>query len=152
MLEKNAHPDLGSYQHVVTACACGNLRKTSRAITQLYDGFLEPSGLLSTQMMLLGAIGTNPTITLKPLAERLGMDPTTLARNLKPLERDGLIAISKGTDCRTREVSLTQQGQKALVNAYPLWEQAQAYVSSQFGADRLQAMLDDLSELTSKLR
>jgi DNA-binding MarR family transcriptional regulator len=152
MPEKVTKYDLRSYQHVVTDCACANFRKAARLITQLYDEFLEPSGLLATQMMLLGAVGTNPCITLKPLSEHLGMDPTTLARNLKPLERDGLVKISTGYDCRTREVRLTDRGQEVLRDAYPLWEQAQAYVASHFGADRLQSLLGDLAELRSKLR
>jgi len=152
MQNQNPKPDLSQFQYVATQCTCANLRKTSRVITQLYDEFLEPSGLLATQFLLLGAVGTSGSIAVTPLAEQLAMDPTTLARNLKPLERDGLVEISKGSDRRTRVVRLTERGQEALVKAFPLWEQAQAYVIGQIGADRQRAMLGDWSELVSRVR
>src|SRR5579871_1151050 len=108
---QNHKPDFSQYRHVVEQCTCGNLRKTSRMITQLYDDFLQPSGLLATQFHLLGAVGVNASMAVTPLADQLGMDPTTLARNLKPLERIGLVEITKGPDKRTRIVRLTALGQ-----------------------------------------
>ncbi len=80
------------------------------------------------------------------------MDPTTLARNLKPLERDGLVEISPGKDRRTRVVRITDKGQQALDRALPLWEEAQAWVISQVGDDRWRAMLGDWSELVALVR
>src|SRR5262249_40351009 len=91
-------------------CMCANLRRASRMITAFYDQVLQPSGLLATQFIVLGAIGAQPAIALTPLADRLGMDPTTLARNLKPLERDGLVQILTGSDRRQRVLKLTDQG------------------------------------------
>lgn len=151
MNNQKPNPDFSHYRHVVAQCTCGNLRKTSRIITQLYDEFLQPSGLLATQFHLLGAVGVNDSIAVTPLADQLGMDPTTLARNLKPLERSGLVEIAKGTDKRTRVVRLTPKGKETLVNAYPLWEQAQAFVISKIGADRQQAMLDEWADLVSQV-
>lgn len=140
------------YQQVVTLCTCGNLRTTARVITQLYDEFLQPSGLLVTQFKLLGALAAHGSIALSPLAEQLALDPTTLARNLKPLERGGLVDISIGEDRRTRMVRLTEQGQDALAKALPLWEEAQAWVISQIGQERWRAMLDDWAALVSLAR
>jgi len=107
MRNQNPQPDPDVYYRVVALCTNANLRKTSRAITQLYDEFLRPSGLLGTQFRLLGAVAANSSIALTPLAEALALDPTTLARNLKPLERDGLVEISIGEDRRTRLVTIT---------------------------------------------
>jgi len=133
-------------------CTNANLRKTARAITQLYDEFLQPSGLLGTQFRLLGAVFANGPIALAPLAEELTLDPTTLARNLKPLERDGLVEISIGEDRRTRIVNITEKGENALQKALPLWEEAQAWVISRLGEDRWRAMLSDWNELVSLSR
>jgi len=133
-------------------CTCANLRKTTRVITQLYDAFLEPSGLLATQFLLLGAVGVSQSIAVTPLAEQLAMDPTTLARNLKPLERDGLVEIVTGTDRRTRIVKLTDHGRETLVKAFSLWQQAQEYVINRIGADRQQAMLGDWADLVAQVR
>jgi DNA-binding MarR family transcriptional regulator len=137
---------------VVALCTNANLRKTSHTITQLYDEFLQPSGLLGTQFRLLGAVASKGATALTPLAKELGLDPTTLARNLKPLTREGLVEISIGEDRRTRMVEITEKGQKALLKALPLWEEAQAWVISRLGEDRWQAMLADWAELVSLVR
>ena len=140
------------YQKIATQCTCGNLRTAARIITQLYDAFLQPSGLLVTQFKLLGALAAHGPVALSPLAEQLALDPTTLARNLKPLERDGLVDIAIGEDRRTRMVRLTEQGQEALAKALPLWEEAQAWVISQIGQERWHAMFDDCVTLAALAR
>lgn len=153
MRKQNPQPDPEIYSHVVAMCTNANIRKTSRAITQLYDEYLQPSGLLGTQFRLLGAVAANGPIALAPLAEELTLDPTTLARNLKPLTRDGLVEISIGEeDRRTRMVKITEKGQNALLMALPLWEEAQKWVISQLGEDRWRAMLADWTELVSLVR
>lgn len=121
-------------------------------ITQLYDTFLAPSGLLITQFKLLGAIAAHEAIALSPLAEQLALDPTTLARNLKPLARKGLVEIAPGEDRRTRLVRITEQGQEALSKALPLWEAAQTWVITQMGQDRWQAMFGDWATLAARIR
>jgi DNA-binding MarR family transcriptional regulator len=152
MPKQNPQPDQDVYNRVVTMCINANLRKMSRIITQLYDEMLQPSGLLGTQFRLLGAVASRSPIALAPLAEELTLDPTTLARNLKPLERDGMVEISIGEDRRTRMVKITEKGQEALGKALPLWEEAQAWVISQLGEDRLRGMLADWNELVSLVR
>lgn len=121
-------------------------------ITQLYDAFLQPSGLLVTQFKLLGALAAHGSLALSPLADLLALDPTTLARNLKPLERDGLVDIAVGEDRRKRMVRLTERGQDALAKALPLWEEAQTWVISQLGQERWRAMLTDWAALVSLAR
>jgi len=144
------NPDL--FHHIAAQCICGNLREASRAITQMYDEALQPSGLLATQFRLLGAIGAQGPIALTPLADALVMDPTTLARNLKPLERDGLVKISRGADRRTRILQITPQGLAALQKAVPLWEEAQTQIISQIGEEKWRAMLGDWSALVTLVR
>ncbi len=140
------------YQRVATQCTCGNLRTAARVITQFYDDLLRPSGLLITQFKLLGALAAQGPVAISPLAEQLGLDPTTLARNLKPLERDGLVAIAIGEDRRTRMVHLTEQGQKALDEALPLWEEAQARIISQLGQEHWRSLFDECIALVALAR
>lgn len=149
MPKETSQPDPNIYQRVVSSCINANIRKASRAITQLYDEFLQPSGLLATQFRLLGAVASYGPLALAPLAEELTLDPTTLARNLKPLEREGLLEISVGEDRRTRMIKITWKGQNALMKALPLWEAAQAWVISHLGEDRWQSMLADWNELAA---
>jgi DNA-binding MarR family transcriptional regulator len=150
MSNEIVQPDPDIYERIATLCTNANLRNASRAITQLYDAFLEPSGLLGTQFRLLGAIASSEPVALTPLADMLGVDPTTLARNLKPLERDGLIETSIGEeDRRTRVVTITKAGKSALFQAIPLWETAQAWIIEQLGEERWKGMLADWTELAS---
>lgn len=127
------------------ACTCFNLRKATRAITQLYDDVLRPTGLRATQFSLLTVIWTMRKVSITGLAEEAVTDRTTLARNLDLLEKQGLVRIQPGEDARVREVSLTPAGRDRLATAYPYWKQAQARVTRDLGAVRVNRLLADLS-------
>lgn len=128
-----------------TGCICFNLRRASRAVSQAYDGFLQPSGLKTTQFSLLGHLIAHGPLSMTQLAERLGMDRTTLTRNLKPLEREGLVRIGPGDDRRTRSIAASEAGRAAFVQAKPLWAEAQRHFLDRLTPERwreLRALLD----------
>ncbi len=131
------------------SCACYNLRRAARAITRLYDDFLRPSGLRTTQYSVLMAAKLRGPATLTKLAELTVTERTTLTRNLTVLERKGFILIEPGSDRRERQVAITEQGQNALMAATPLWETAQAHIEKGLGEDRMGSLLKDLSDLTA---
>ena len=137
---------------VVSKCACFNLRKAARVITQHFDEILKPSGLLTTQFTILMAVAMAKSGTINQLAEILVVDRTTLTRNLKPLEREGLLKSEPGQDQRTRVISLTSNGETALAKALPLWEQAQNTVEGVLGQQRWSALLSLLVETTALMR
>jgi DNA-binding MarR family transcriptional regulator len=139
-------------KQVAAYCACFNLRKATRAVTQLYDKALAPSTLRVTQFTLLVALSRTEQLTLSQVAEHLVMDRTTLARNLTPLERDGLVTIRRGPDRRERYMHLTLRGHRALEQALPLWRQAQAQVERSVGHRAWSALHEGLQELTRTLR
>ena len=126
-------------------CTCYNLRKATRAVTQLYDDILRPSGLRVTQFSLLSAVGLFGTVSVSALAEETVMDRTTLTRNLQLLEGQGLIHIEPGADARVREVSLTPAAHEKLAIARGYWTKAQSHMADSLGGDRLQRLLGDLS-------
>ncbi len=125
-------------------CACANVRKASRVVTQQYDESLQACGLRATQFSILVVIARRNTPTLTELAEGLVMDRTTLTRNLKPLEEQGLVQSVSGTDRRTRSVSLTPKGRKTVVKGLPLWRRAQAGIVRALGVTRFSRLLGDL--------
>ena len=128
-------------------CACFNVRKTARVVTQLYDEALRPTGLRVTQFSLLMATKSLEPVTVTRLARMGDMDRTTLTRNLRPLEQQRLIRIEPGEDRRERQVTLTPRGQQALAKALPSWERAQARVAGGFGQERLQRLYTELADL-----
>ncbi len=133
-------------------CTCFNLRKAARAVTQLYDERLREVGLRATQFTLLMALRSLGEMTLTGLAERAVMDRTTLTRNLRLLEKRGLTRVRPGEDRRERLVSLTAKGEKALAEAFPLWEEAQAEMVDGLGEERLAQFLADLAEVVDVAR
>ena len=128
-----------------TRCACFSLRKASRAVTQLYDDALRPSGLRTTQFSLLVLLRLAGTVPMTRLAEEAVMDRTTLARNLEVLQRNGLVRVQPGEDARVREVEITRAGMAKLEEAFPRWQRAQRSMSGSLGARRMDRMLADLS-------
>jgi DNA-binding MarR family transcriptional regulator len=129
----------------VQRCTCFNLRKAARAVTQLYDEFMRPTGLRATQFSLLTVIRIVGKISITALAQEAVMDRTTLKRNLELLEREGLVRIQPGDDARVREVSLTAVARKKLDAALPYWTRAQTHVTRKLGQARSDQLLSNLS-------
>ena len=129
------------------ACTCGRLRRAARALTQLYDHLMAPSELRVTQFSLLRTLARDGPSRMSVLAESLLLDRTALSRTLDPLVERGLIAIVPGRDARTREVSLTRAGERAIRTAEPYWKHAQAQVAARVGAGKLDTLVATLREL-----
>ena len=144
MKEHLQQPNVDQLAQIEETCACLNVRKAARAITQLYDEVLQPTGLRSTQLILLVTVAKAGVAPVTQLAEILVMDRTTLARNLKPCVRQGLITIDEGADRRRHLVRLTERGRQALERAYPYWEQAQNQVVTHLGREQWLTLLAEL--------
>src|SRR2546422_438016 len=114
-------------------CVCNTLRMVTRAVTQLYDDVLRPSGLRVTQFSILAAIARMGEANLKVLEDTLAIDQTTLTRSLSLLERDGVIERASHPDGRIKAMRLTARGRRALEVARPLWAQAQGKVVRELG-------------------
>src|ERR1700682_1496724 len=113
---------------------CLAVRQAARHVTQFYDQFLAPTGLRTTQYSILARLQRHGPMTINALAAELVMDRTTLGRNILPLERDGLIAIVRGSsDRRQKELHLTDAGAARFRNARPLWTAAQTRFEVTFG-------------------
>ena len=131
-------------------CLCFNLRKAARAITRIYDGALAPVGLKATQFTVLQIASEAGGTAMSRLAGRLGMDRTTLTRNLQPLEKLGLISVGAGRDRRERPIQVTEAGREVLEQALPLWESAQSRLYSALGPVAFVSLLDRLDSVIDK--
>src|SRR5881397_223984 len=117
----------------LSPCVCSTLRMVSRAVTQLYDDILRPSGLRVTQFSILATLARMGEANLKQLADALAIDQTTLTRSLNLLERDGVIERGPHPDGRIKAMRLTSKGRRALEVARPLWARAQDKVLRELG-------------------
>lgn len=135
-----------------TECTCFNLRKATRVVTQMFDDAMRPAGLRGTQFSLLAhTYGMGP-ITLTKLAEEMVTDRTTMARNLEPLEKNGLLKVGPGDDRRTRIVTITEEGRKKLAEAFPLWKKTQDEIKKLMGAGDWASMVSNMSELVNQVQ
>lgn len=149
MPKTNLDQDLA--MQVGRACLCFNLRKASRLVTQLFDQALKPSGLKVTQFSVLMGVQSQEGARLGRLAKRMGMDRTTLTRNLDLLVARGLVSMEAGQDRREQRATLTSQGRRALESALPHWRQAQERVEQMLGREGLADFLSSLRGLAGKL-
>jgi DNA-binding MarR family transcriptional regulator len=107
-------------------CVCLGVNKAARGTTRRYDAAFKPFGLTSGQFSLLAALHRPHPLALGKLAEALGMDRTTLNRNVRPLEDGGLVATVAGADdARVRALALTAAGLAKLAEAAPVWRALQ---------------------------
>ena len=126
-------------------CACFNLQKGTRAVSQYYNKILKPSGLRGTQFTILRVLAVMDSVSITNMANRMVVDRTTLTRNLRPLEKRKLLKIVPGKDQRSKEVRLTQKGKDTLNKAVPLWEEAQKRLSDGLGMKNFQDLFTMMS-------
>ena len=128
-------------------CASFNFRRTARAVTKLYDEALQPSGIRSTQFAILVAVRKDQPISLGKLGQTLVIDPTTLTRSLRLLQKEGLLTVSKRAEKRQRFVSLTAKGDEALARAIPAWREIQARFVNTIGDAHWRDLRSELEHL-----
>lgn len=117
---------------VANNCLCYKLRATSRKVTRRYDSALKPVGLKANQFSIMVAISIMSPVSITDLSEALAMDRTTLTRNLRPLEKSGLIKLTDGYG-RIRDITLSEEGVSRLKKAKPLWHSAQTKLRKELG-------------------
>jgi DNA-binding MarR family transcriptional regulator len=121
-------------------CLCFAARRAARTITQFYDAQLRGSGLRTTQFTLLAYLLNAGRTPLNHAADYLGLERTTLTRNLQPLLAEGYIGIDSGEDRRVKMIGITAKGRAAAEAALPLWRRAQKAMSARLPPAAAQAL------------
>ncbi|QLL11848.1 MarR family winged helix-turn-helix transcriptional regulator [Pseudomonas chlororaphis] len=132
---------------IPSQCLCTNLRRAARGVSRFYDGALDGFGINVAQYSLLSNLQRLDQPSISSLAEAMGLDRSTLGRNLRVLEGEGLVRLSEGEDQRNRIVQLTEEGQQRLLAALPAWEAAQQRLIDRLGAEKRETLLALLNEL-----
>ena len=123
-------------------CFAGNLREATRAVSRLYDAHLQDAGLKITQVSVLAQIDRLGRASPTELGTVLGLDRSSVARELQTLERAGLVGrVADPSDGRARLARLTPAGRRRLQSAAPGWRAAQAELARRLGADDAEALL-----------
>ena len=114
-------------------CAALRARMAARKLTRTYDKALKPAGLKITQFTLLIAVEEGSAKSLTALADMLALERSSLVRNVKLLEDEGLIEAAPSGEGRSLGLKLTRAGRKKLTQALPLWREAQTHVETALG-------------------
>ena len=128
----------------VENCVCFNLRRVTRIVTQFYDAEMRRHGIRPTQGTILLALNAKESWTMAELSDCLGLERTTLVRNLQPLQRDGLVRADGGGRGNRVELTITAKGRKQVEKFMPAWRAAQSAVVKTLGEKRWSAILSDL--------
>jgi DNA-binding MarR family transcriptional regulator len=141
----------------VANCTCLRARRVTRRLTQIYDTALEPVHLTANQFGVLSflygsTLGGRDHVSIGALAERVGKHPTTLNRDLKPLEALGLVtSVKNPVDRRVRAIQITSKGRSHLRKAVTFWRQAESRVRQKLGHRAMVALNDMLATAAVKL-
>jgi DNA-binding MarR family transcriptional regulator len=131
-------------------CNGSALRKASRRLSQLYDAVLAPCGLSAAQRSILLQVERAGSPSMTELAYAMVLDRSALARNVKPLERDGYLVLRPDkADGRSRRVDITAAGRAKLAETNRLWRKAQRRFEEVYGEERAAALRVALAEIYS---
>ncbi len=121
-------------------CTNFKLRQLLRSVARLYDAQLAKTGLKSTQYSLLSHVAALGPVAPKALAARMGMDASTLTRNLRALIDQGWCEQGPGADARSRSITTTPAGRAKHAEAKAHWKRAQLSLNRRLGDDQVAAL------------
>lgn len=130
-------------------CLCYEFRKTARVVINYYDDALKSADLKSNQFLILVAVAFMKSTNFKTLAEFLGIDQSTLARNLVTVEKQSFVTVKPGKNRREKIITLSRKGKLKLASAFPLWQKAQKDVLDKLGVDRWHKLKAEMSEVAA---
>jgi DNA-binding MarR family transcriptional regulator len=125
-------------------CVCFNLRRVTRVVTQFYDAEMRRHGIRPTQGTILASLQARNSWNMAELSDWLGMERTTLVRNLRPLQRDGFVKAGGGGRGNRVELTITTKGRNQVEKLTPAWKAAQSAAVKTLGEKRWSAILSDL--------
>jgi len=129
-----------------TLCYCTGLRIATRKVAALYDVALESTGINIAQFALLRSIQRRQPVSLTDLGRALALDRSTMGRNIRVVEKLGLVTTERGEDQRESMVRLSEHGSAVLLAAEPLWQNCQSEIAKRIGPERLQT-LSEINQL-----
>lgn len=130
---------------IVRTCLCQRIQRAGRIVGRRFDEAFRSLGINNWQFSVLVALRQLRAPTMGEVAEVLGMDRTTLTKNLKPLARRGLLRVAADEhDARARRITLTAAGEEILASAGEGWHRAQQAVTRDMPAE-------ELAQLTASL-
>ncbi|CAJ0708734.1 hypothetical protein LMG19089_04754 [Ralstonia edaphis] len=141
--------DPEALKNVAAECPGFQARATARALTRYYNACFKPLGLTAEQFSLLVGIGEAEGTTLVELADKAGVDPTTLSRSVQNLESRDLLQATGGRGRAGKQLALTASGRRLVADALPVWSAAKAELAAQMGDKALRSARHAMAKLAN---
>ena len=151
-MQKSKMPSRDECRAMSRNCLSFNLRKTERVITRHYDSYLAPAGVTAVQLPILAIIATLESPSARAVSQELGLDRSTLSRNLAVLERDGLIHQGASSGPKPGVITLTPRGRETLRRAHPRWREAHDAIDKVISDGEVASVLQTLKRLRRQAR
>lgn len=128
-------------------CVCYEVRKTARFVINYYDAALKDADLKSNQFIVLVAVAYLKSPNFTKLADFVGIDQSTLARNLITVEKQKLVSVKTGKNRREKLITLTKKGEHKVEKSFPLWKKAQGRLVGGIGTERWRDIQNELRDV-----
>ena len=139
--------DHEDFSIVPKTCLLLNFREVCRSLTQIYETELKKIGLYSTQYTLLVSLKLHEPKQISILAKEIGLDRTTLTRNLSLLIKKGYVCYEKSSDSRKKIVKITNEGENVLDYAFPIWKNVQSKFENLLGKEKFYEIINNLKKM-----
>ena len=130
-------------------CNLFHLRRAARAVSRQYGAMMKSTDAQAPQFSVLFILSRAGALSITELASKMGMDRTSMSRNLLPMQAHGLVSLGAEGAARAREVTITQAGRAALDELMPLWRQAQAEFVEHLGEADTALLIELLSRVAT---
>jgi len=126
---------------MISDCYSTTIRATARKVTAMYDAALSSTGVTIAQLALLRRLDRDVPLSVDELSRSSDLERSTVARNVRVLEKQGLVELGQSTiDRRAAAILLTAEGAETRNACEPLWDAAQLKFEREFGAERAEAL------------
>jgi DNA-binding MarR family transcriptional regulator len=137
---------------IARTCLCRRIQRAGRAVGRRFDDAFRSAGINNWQFTLLMSLTGETPLSVNEIASELGMDHTTTTRNLRPLERRGLLEIRPdAADGRVRRILLTEAGRQLLSEATVQWERVNREVAASLSPTEVETLRDMLDTIASEM-
>ena len=140
---KNAKTGREECRILEISCVSYNLRKSSHIVSRIYAKEMAGAPIRGPLFSLLATIHKLGPRTITAVAKEVGLDRTTLTRNLNALRQRGLVEIRQ-VNANRKEIRLRPKGEAALRKSLESWRKAQKRVVTALGEERWNRMREDL--------
>lgn len=132
---------------VNSPCYCLMLRRAASSVTDMYDKALAEYGITLNQFSIIINLNNMSMATTTELAQQIGLERSTLVRNLKAIMAMGYIENVSGENERNNHLRVTSSGRHLLKLTIPVWQSVQDKISESLGSENAALLMDILYKL-----